>query len=79
MIINGKSTLANEFAYDGCHKIYLIESESDRIEAEKRGYNILPICELVETYHNSCDLRFISNWQLTKDFVKQSYHADFEI
>ena len=38
MKINGIEITAKEFAYDGCHKIYLIESQEQRDEADSYGY-----------------------------------------
>lgn len=79
--INGMETDARLFAYDGCHKIYLIEtkdvSEHVRMieEAEELGYRIELVDDLVEIYNNSCGLRFISDWKLTKQFVRQ-FHSD---
>ena len=71
MKINGQLTDAKHFAFDGCHKIYLIESEPDAAEARHSGYDIRPIEELESAYESSCGLRFISNWQLDKSFVGQ--------
>lgn len=62
------------FAFDGCHKIYIIEDEEDFKTVEDRGYtkdDILPMNKLLETFENSCPLRFISNVKLTKQFIKQ--------
>lgn len=56
-----------KFAYDGCHKIYLIESEEQEKEAKSYKYEILPIEELLNTYKDSCDLRFINFWGLNKE------------
>lgn len=56
-----------KFAYDGCHKIYLIESEEQEKEAKSYRYNILPIEELLNTYEDSCSLRFINFWDLSKE------------
>jgi hypothetical protein len=78
MKINGETTTAKEFAFDGCHKIYLIESEDDRADARGCGYDILPISSLREAFNNSCGLQFISNWKLTKSFVNQFGEACFE-
>jgi hypothetical protein len=77
MKINNQETTAKAFAYDDCHKIYLLERDSDWKDASGSGYTILPIEKLKETYEGSCDLRFISNWALTKQFVRQFETADF--
>ena len=71
MTINEQHTDAKEFAYDGCHKIYLLESEDDRYEAEDSGYEIHDIGSLRSMYNASCGLQFISNWKMDKSFVKQ--------
>lgn len=71
MIINDKETTAQEFAYDGCHKIYLLEEENDKGEALDSGYVILPIKQLEKTFLTSCGLQFISNWKLSEDYICQ--------
>ena len=78
MIINNKQTTATHFAFDNCHKIYILESEKDKEEAVKFNYSILPMVEIEETYNKSCCLRFIKNWQLTTCFVGQFETAVFE-
>lgn len=80
MKVNGKEIKTNGyFAYDGCHKIYVCEDESD-IETI-RGYkyeNILPIAKLPKTWDRSCPLRFIQNVKLTTNYVRQFEDAVFE-
>lgn len=71
MKINGIFTPAKQFAYDGCHKIYLIEDENDLNEARDSEYDILDISVLKKAWRNSCGLQFISNWKLTERFVNQ--------
>ena len=77
MKINNITTKAKKFAFDGCHKIYLLESRKDEAEARDTGYSILPINELETAYEGSCDLRFINNWSLNKSFVAQFEEAEF--
>jgi hypothetical protein len=78
MKINDKAVTAKKFAFDGCHKIYLLESRKDETEARAIGYSILPVSELQDAYDGSCALRFISNWELTTSFVHQFDDATFE-
>lgn len=78
MKINGKEIKAKQFAYDGCHKIYLIEDTDDLKEAKDIGYDIYNIKLLKETYDDSCSLRFIDNWKLTEQIVPQFETAKFE-
>lgn len=78
MKINGKEIKAKQFAYDGCHKIYLIEDTDDLKEAKDIGYDIYDIKLLKETYDGSCSLRFINNWKLTEQIVPQFETAKFE-
>lgn len=54
------------FAYEGCHKIYLLENKEQLEEAEKYLYNIFSIDSLLEIYEDSCSLRFINFWDLNK-------------
>ena len=39
--------------------------------AKEIGYDVYPIENLKEIYEHSCELRFISNWKLTKNYVTQ--------
>jgi hypothetical protein len=79
MKINNVEVVGNKFAYDGCHKIYIIEDEQDEQKAIDCGYEILDISKLVNTYKYSCELRFIHNWKLTKTYVAQFENATFEV
>ena len=77
MKINGKEVTAEKFAFEGCHKIYIIDTPEEEAQALKYGYNIYPIEEIREAYEGSCSLKFISNWPLDdNNFV--SYVAQFE-
>ena len=82
MKINGLEVTAQTFAFDGCHKIYLLENEAEEANARELGYNIYPIHELRQAYEDSCGLRFISNWPLIDDnfvsYVGQGEDANFE-
>lgn len=79
MQINGKKVITNgKFAYDGCHKIYILEDKQDEEDAIEYGYGIWFMSFLEETYNNSCDLRFIRNWKLDKAYVNQFEDARFE-
>lgn len=77
-IINEQKTNAKNFAYDGCHKIYLIEDMTDMENAKKIGYEIHPITDLEKIWNKSCSLRFINNWKLDKTFVPQFKKANFK-
>jgi len=79
MKINNKKITAKEFAWDGCHKIYLINTDEDRDKFIELEYNLLPIDELQEIYDEcSCSLRFISNADLIgDDIVSQFEDAKF--
>lgn len=58
------------FAYDGCHKIYLIETDDDIQEATRLGYvSLHTMDELGKTFIESCPLRFIDWWDLRKPFI----------
>lgn len=78
MKINGIEVVGKEFAYDGCHKIYVIEDEEDRNKAISYGYDIYMIEDLQMIYENSCPLRFVHNWKLTQTYVAQDESAIFE-
>lgn len=79
MKINGKEITAEKFAFDGCHKIYLVENATDESEAVKCGYALLHVSDLKETFENSCELRFIRFWDLDRaPVVGQFEKAVFE-
>lgn len=79
MRINGKEVKTNGYyAFDGCHKIYIIEDFNDMQEAQEYEYQALEIRTLPSVYHNSCPLRFINNWKLNKTYVGQGEDAEFE-
>lgn len=71
MQINGHTVTGDKFAWDGCHKIYIIEDEQDETEARNLGYDLFPINFIQNYYNNSCPLRFISNWKLDKLYAAQ--------
>lgn len=78
MTINRRKVKAKYFAYDGCHKIYLLNTDEDMNECSLSGYEIIPISKLKQTFAKSCSLRFISNWDLDlPDYVKQFQVARF--
>jgi hypothetical protein len=74
--INGAVIDATEFAYDGCHKVYLIFSAADREAMLAAGYtepgDILPVSRLPEVWESTCFLRFISRADLTSVLVEQA-------
>lgn len=80
--INGIKYNYDKFAYDGCHKIYLLEN-SEVEEAEQLDYKIMDIELLPEIYNDSCVLRFINIWngKNPKTVIPQFYEASiiFEI
>jgi hypothetical protein len=80
MKINGKTVTGDRFAFDGCHKIYIIDTPEQEAEARRYGYEIYPIEDIEQTYEDSCNLKFISSWN-DDDFVsyvRQSEDATFE-
>ena len=61
-------------AYDGCHKMYILEDEDDIKNMDSKGWNekdMFPMSELEKLWDKSCSLRFINNWKLDKTFVDQ--------
>ena len=67
-------TKAKEFFFDGCHKIYLIETPRDKKVFLSRDWeesDIYPIDQLIEIYRTACPLKFISTCKL-KTIVPQA-------
>ena len=77
--INTSRVWADEFAWDGCHKIYIVTDQASRDELDGYGYNFFPIDELKETWDESCGLRFISDASLNQDYIPQSYDGKVRI
>ena len=72
MKINGKEVKTNGwFAYDNCHKIYIIEDNEDIEQAKECGYDLFAINDIQSAYENACPLRFISNWKLNTRYIEQ--------
>lgn len=81
MKINGIEVVGNKFAFDGCHKIYVLEDMEDIEDMKNKGYNendMYDIKDIEKIYNLSCELRFIHNWKLTKTYVSQFEKAIFE-
>lgn len=78
MKVNNKEILGDKFAFDGCHKIYIIEDNLDEKEAIDYGYDIYEVKDLKDIYENSCSLKFISNWKLNINYVKQFEEVSFD-
>lgn len=78
MKINNQEITSKFFAYDGCHKIYILENENEINEAKEIGYSILDIKNLKDYYYSSCPLRFIDSWNFSKRYVPQCQDAIFE-
>lgn len=78
MRINNKAVVGVSYAYDGCHKLYICETESDELRLRELGYEIHPIETIESSWHKSCEQRFIHNADLTKTYVLQGQEALFE-
>ena len=77
MTINGNVITATEFAFDNCHKIYLVNTQEDKDELTENGYDFYPIEQIKEAYEGSCSLRFIQDMTTFKDIVEQFKPAKF--
>ena len=64
------------FAYDGCHKIYILDDYNQEIEAEEKRFDIYPIAHLQKIFNRSCSLRFIESWDLKHTYIKQGEYDD---
>ncbi|MBT1167273.1 hypothetical protein [Bifidobacterium simiarum] len=77
--INHRHSPATELAWDGCHKIYLLDNgdrEADTYLLD--AYRIRPIRDLETVWNHSCPLRFISSWDLTVRYAEQGEtHVEF--
>ena len=78
LYINNKKIDAYGFAFDGCHKFYLIENNEQAELLEKYGYNLYLIDGLPRAWADSCSLRFIEKADLSEAVVAQFEPARFE-
>lgn len=78
MFINNKEVVGEFFAYDGCHKIYVLETDEEVKEAIEAGYEVHRISQLPTIYEESCDLRFIRNWNLDVAYARQFEEVEFD-
>lgn len=76
--INGTEITQDRFAFDDCHKFYLIETPEDEAKYRGYGYNIYPIEDLPFAWLDSCPLRFILSADLKTSYVDQFEPAWFE-
>lgn len=55
------------FAYDGCHKIYVLKQKNDIKEFKKLGYQLFRLeGGIIQCYLDSCSLRFIDLYDGSK-------------
>ena len=77
--INDTTCNAQLFAWDNCHKIYIINTKDDYIKLENLNYTIYPIELLPNAWYHSCPLRFIAHADLqAPNLVCQLEPAHFE-
>lgn len=72
---------ADMFAYDGCHKIYLITDMTDEDAAVDYGYELCGVENLPAIWDAACPLRFIQFWDvenLKGNLVPQCFDAKIE-
>ncbi len=65
------------FAFDRCHKIYILEDEEDKQNMVELGYHVFSMKGLQSAWDNSCSLRFISNAKLDTRFVEQGQYSKY--
>lgn len=65
------------FAYDGCHKIYLIKTDDEREQCEELDYDVYDLASLPLAYKDSCPLKFIQDWDTSiEPMVPQAVNED---
>lgn len=90
VIINDVVVNAEEFAFDGCHKFYLIAGATDKARTywksqliEQGRYeagDIYPISCLREKWDEcECELRFMNTADLSISIVPQFYQGGVDI
>ena len=61
-------------AWDGCHKIYMLQEEQAETEARDMGYTVFAASELPEIWDSSCSLRFVNRWALAEESIEGFRH-----
>ena len=74
--VNGTKVWTDEFAWDECHKIYLVTDQVSRNKLEGYGYEFFPINKLKDVWDDSCSLRFISDASLSQSYISQFEEED---
>lgn len=67
------------FAFDGCHKIYVLRNQAELAELIELGYDIYEPQELPDAWARSCGLRFISSGDLSEQYIGQGEDAAITI
>ena len=80
MKVNGKEIVGIGFAYDGCHKFYIIANEKEKKEVEFYRYEVYPLKKkkMEWLWKISCPMRYIERWDLTEEYVRFGEDAIFE-
>lgn len=81
LFINGTEVAATGFAYDGCHKIWLIFTDSDREALIDAGYTTAefrPVSELPAVWEATCPLRFILSAANFDSYIEQGADGTVE-
>ena len=71
-LVNKKEVIGIGFIWDGCHKIYIIQTPEELNEAKRYGYtdrDFYTINKLKTIYDKSCPLRFIETFDLKNNRV----------
>ncbi len=78
MKVNGKTIRGIGFAYNGCHKFYILANMNEWKTAKEYGFQCHSLRSLQRLWNASCPLRFISTWNLSDYYVEQGEQAVFE-
>jgi len=55
-----------QIAFDGCHKLYLVDGPGEVSDARANGYDLYPAKEIRALVNRSCGLVFVNAWNLGK-------------
>ena len=79
--INGQEVKATEFFFDGCHKIYVADTDEGYKQMYDAGWDdddVFPIEDLPYIWIATCPLRFINSADLGRSYVRQCEPARFD-
>lgn len=59
--------MPHQIAFDGCHKLYVLDSPAAIEDAVDIGYDLYPAAQVRDLIAQSCGLVFVNRWALAHE------------